>query len=103
MVAGARLFDLPQIVVELLLRGPRRAINALQHRPLFVASPVGARETRQLESAHLLPTHNVRTPAQVHPVASCAVEAEWLIVGQAFDDLPLVRVVFTNGVMLESL
>src|SRR5207302_5475812 len=45
----------------------------------------------------------VRTAAQVDPVATRSVEAEWLVVGQAFDDLALVRVVLARGVVLQGL
>src|SRR5712691_10050101 len=103
MVAAACFFDLPQVVVKLCLRLPGRAIDALQHRPFLVASPVGARDTRQLERTNLLRVVYVRTTAQVDPVTTRSVEAERLVVGQAFDDLALVRVVLALGVVLQGL
>jgi hypothetical protein len=37
------LLESPQVRVKLGLRGPGRSVDALQHRPLLVAPPVGAR------------------------------------------------------------
>jgi hypothetical protein len=54
MVALLRLLDAPQVLVELLLRIPGSAVDALQHRPRLVAAPVGAGRVEQLEGAELL-------------------------------------------------
>ncbi len=103
MVAAARLLDLPQVVLELFLRRPGRAVDALQHWPLLVTAPVGARNAGQLEGADVLRAVDVRPAAQVHPVAARPVETDLLVVGEAFDDLALVWIVFVLRVVLEGL
>src|SRR5688500_7257281 len=54
MVALLRLLDAPEVPIQLFLRFPRRAIDALEHRPRLVAAPVGARGVEELESAEIL-------------------------------------------------
>ena len=103
MVAAARLLDLPQVVVELLLRRPGRAVDALQHRSVFVAAPISARHAGQLEGADVVRAMDVRTTAQIDPVLARSVEADLLVVGEALDNLAFVRVVFALRVVRERL
>ena len=49
VIALLRLLAAPEELVELLLRLPDRAVDPLEHRPLLVAAPVGARHGEQLE------------------------------------------------------
>src|SRR5438270_1054861 len=101
MIAAARLLDLPQVMVKLRLRRPRRAVDSLQHGPVLVAAPVGARDAGQLERADIRRTFDVRSAAQVDPVRARPVHRDLLVVTQAFDDLALVRVVVARRVVLE--
>src|SRR5262245_52394161 len=65
MVAPLRFLEAMQVLFEGLLRLPRGAVDALEHRPLLVPAPVGARELRQLERAEPTRRRNVWTTAQV--------------------------------------
>ena len=65
VVALLRLGPPPQVLVELLLRGPRRPVDALEHRALLVAAPVGAGDGQQLERADLAGARDVRAAAEV--------------------------------------
>ena len=78
-----------QVILELLFVRPGRAIDALQHRVLRIAAPVGARDLRQLEGAELAGRWHVRSAAQVFPVA-LAVERDLLARRDGGDDLGLV-------------
>ncbi len=53
MVALLGLFQAPQVLIEFLLRKPCRAIQALQHRTLLVATPVGSPDAHQLNGTDL--------------------------------------------------
>ena len=65
MVALLGLLAPPQVLVELLLGRPDRAVDALEHRPLLVAAPVRAGDAEQLERADLAGARDVRAAAQV--------------------------------------
>src|SRR4051812_24836548 len=100
MVALLRLLAAPQVGVEILLARPRRAVDALEHRALLIAAPIGASRPEQLERADLAGARDVRTTAQVderalaiegrrrsrRPVALCAGQ-------QVIDDLDLERLI----------
>ena len=87
MIALLRFLQAPEILVELLLAQPGGAIDALEHRVLLVAAPVGARRRQQLEEAHLSRPADVRPPAQVDEVA-LPVERH-AVGGDALEDLDL--------------
>ena len=53
VVALGRLLEAVQVLFELGLRGPRRAVDALQLRVLLVAPPVRAGHAHQLEVAEV--------------------------------------------------
>ena len=110
MVAPFGFFDAMQVLVERLLRLPCGAVDALEHRALFVAPPVRARDLRQLERTELAGRRHVRPAAQVgerditvddiavdRHAAVAAGFARVLVVGVAaahlLDDLDLVRLV----------
>ncbi len=65
MVALLRLGPAPEVAVELVLGGPDRAVDALEHRALLVAPPVGAGDREQLERADPAGARHVGTLAQV--------------------------------------
>ncbi len=57
------LFQLLQVVVQLFLRVPGRAVDALEHRAVLVAAPVRAGHRLELERADLLRVLDVRATA----------------------------------------
>ena len=65
VVALLGLLAPPQEMIELLLRWPGRAVDALHRWPLLVAAPVGARNGEQLERSDLARRLDVRTTTQV--------------------------------------
>ena len=69
VVAPLGLLQPRQVGVELLLRRPGRAVDALQHRPLLVAAPVGAGDGEQLEGADLARAGDVRAAAEIEELA----------------------------------
>src|SRR5687768_10466384 len=90
MVALLRLLDAPQVPIELFLRLPRRAVDALEHGSGLVATPVRARGVEQLEGTQVLRRAEMATAAQVLE-ASVPVERNrrTLRLGQVPDDLDL--------------
>src|SRR2546426_7524963 len=68
VVALLRLLQPPEVLVELLLREPRRAIDPLEHRVLLVAAPVRPRRGEQLEETDLAGGADVRATAEVDEV-----------------------------------
>src|SRR5256885_8097995 len=101
MVPALRLLQPVQVRDEVALRGPRRAVDALELRALLVAPPVRPGQAEQLERAEPLRARDVRAQAQVRP-AVVAVDAEAvaeraLLRLGLLDDLPLVRLVAEAG------
>src|SRR5882724_11562923 len=68
MVALLRLLEPPQMLVELLLREPRGAVDALEHRVALVAPPVGAGGREELEVLHVRGRGRVGPAAEVDEV-----------------------------------
>src|SRR5215207_6875091 len=66
MVTALGLFELVQMRVERSLGLPRRAVDALEHRALLVAPPVGTRHLREPEGAEAFGGRHVRASAQIH-------------------------------------
>ena len=106
MIAFGRLLQLVEMLGQCLLGFPRRAVDALEHRALLVATPVGARDALELEEAELAGRRNVRTDAHVDERVGVAIGADHaaftdfggiVVVGfcglDALDDLDLVRLV----------
>jgi hypothetical protein len=69
VIALLGLFEPPQVLVELLLGRPRRAVDPLQHRVLLVAAPVGAGRGEKPEGPELPRGGHVRTTAEIDEVA----------------------------------
>src|SRR5215470_17493013 len=65
MVAAPRLFELVLICLQLCLRLEQGAIDALQHRILLTAPPVGASDVHELEGRDLARIIHMPTAAQV--------------------------------------
>src|SRR5215203_4491589 len=59
------LLQTPEVRLELLLRRPRRAVDAGEHRVLLVAAPVGPCYVLQLEGAQPARTRDMWAAAQV--------------------------------------
>ena len=66
MIALLGFFEARQVLVELLLREERRAVDALHRRVLRVALPVGVRRRRQLERLEPARRRHVRADAEIH-------------------------------------
>src|SRR4029079_7451239 len=65
MVALPGLVAAPEVRVKLFLRRPGRAVDALEHRPLLIAAPVGAGGAEQLERGDLAGARGMRAAAQI--------------------------------------
>ena len=89
VIALFGLFNHGQVLLQLILAGPGRAINALQHLILVIAAPVSAREFHQLEEFKFAGARHVRAPAQVFKIAF-AVERNIFVGRNAGNDLGLV-------------
>src|SRR5712692_4690636 len=88
MVALLGFFQAPQVLIEFLLREPRRAVDALQHGVILVAAPVCTSYAHQLERADLAGIFDVRAATQVQK-GVLRVDADFLI-RQVFDKLNLI-------------
>src|SRR5439155_15461369 len=89
MIALLGLLEPVQIPIELLLVGPGGAVNALQHLVARIAAPVSPRDLGKLERLELSRGGDVRSAAQVDPIA-LPVQADLVLVRNAGDDLGLV-------------
>src|SRR5438093_8372167 len=95
MVAPLDLLKSLQVVVELLLIGPDRAVDALQLRVALVAAPVRARDRQELERPDLARRRDVRSLAEVdEPI---------VLVGAHATVLDLVVAIFVGPVLGELL
>src|SRR5262245_65046471 len=84
-----RLFELPEIGVELLLLGEGGTIDAAEHFAIGIAAPVGARDLHQLEGvADLAGRGHVRAAAEIEPVA-LLVDPDLLVFRDRVDELDL--------------
>ena len=92
VVAPLRLFQPVEVVVQLFLGRPGRAVDALQHRPALVAPPVGAGHGLEFERADLGRRVDVRSPAEIEKFA-LLVGRDLVVRRQLADDLDLVGVV----------
>jgi hypothetical protein len=65
MIAFLGFLQHLEVLLELVLGGPGRAVDALEHRVLLVAAPVGAGHGQELEVADLLGARRMAAAAQV--------------------------------------
>ena len=101
MVALFCFFEAMQVLFELLVVRPRRAVDALQHRPRVIAAPVRAGHPLQREVAEPPRRGHVRAAAQIDERVAVAVIADRAVtrnlgrVGSVdpLDDLAFVRMV----------
>jgi hypothetical protein len=89
VVALLGFLDALDVLVELLLVGPGRAVDALQLLVLGVAAPVGAGQLRELEDLQEARVRHVRAAAHVD-VFLVVVQAHGLLVGHVLDQAQLV-------------
>ena len=89
VVALLGFLDAADVVVELLLVGPGRAVDALQLLVLGVAAPVGAGQLRELEDLEETRVRHVRAAAHVD-VLLVVVQAHGLLVGHVLHQPQLV-------------
>jgi len=78
-----------QVLLQIFLAGPGRAIHALQHLVLTVTTPIGASDLHKFEVLELAGAGHMGATAQVFEVAF-AVEAHVLARRDGADDLCLV-------------
>src|SRR5207248_7161772 len=69
MIALLRFLEHGEVVIQLLLRFERRAVNPLQLRILFVALVVRAGDVGELERANVSGAHHVRAGAEINEIA----------------------------------
>src|SRR5262249_35547368 len=69
VIALLRLLEAPEILVELVLRRPRGAVDALEHRVLLVPAPVRAGRGEQLERLERARRRDMRASAEIQEFA----------------------------------
>src|SRR5215213_2078381 len=69
MIAALGFLQPRQMSIQLLLRRPGRAVDALQHRPLLVTTPVGAGDREEFEGPNLARAGHMRTAAKIEELA----------------------------------
>src|SRR5829696_5970861 len=92
MIAALGLFQSRQMSIQLLLSRPGRAVDALQHRSLLVATPVGASDREEFEGPNLTGAGHMWTTAKIEKRA-LLVRRDDFALGKTLDQLDLVRVV----------
>ena len=106
VVTFGGFLELVQVISRGLLRFPGGAVDALQHRALLVAAPVGTGHTLQLEVPEPIRTGHVRADAHVDEGVRVSVGADHAALADlggvfriglggldALDDLDLVRLI----------
>src|SRR5690606_21265715 len=81
-----------EVLLQVIRREPRRAVDALEHLALRVASPVRAGRREQLEVLEEAGIRHVRAAAQVQERA-VPVDRDDLILTELLETLELERVV----------
>ena len=89
VVAPFRFLQPGQVLVQSFLAFEGGPVNALEHRPVLVAAPVGPRHMKQLHRRDVGSIRDVRALAKVDEV-TVPVDGQGLCFGQAFDYLLLV-------------
>ena len=89
VIALFSFFQAMEIGLEVLLRRPGGAVNALQHFVVGIAAPIGAGDLGQLEGADA-PSGGQMGPAAKIDEIALAVEGDVFIAGNAGNDLGLV-------------
>ena len=92
MVALPRHLHPREVLLEFLLAGEGRAVDAGEHGIVAVASPVGAGDRKQRDGADTAGVGHVRTAAQVEEIP-LRVDGYDAVLGQIADELDLVWLV----------
>src|SRR3954469_14160011 len=78
--------------IQLLLCRPGRSVDALQHRPLLVTTPVGAGDREELEGSDLPRAGHMGTAAEIEELALLVGRNDFVL-RKALDQLDLIGVV----------
>ena len=89
VIAFFGFFEHVQILLQLFLASPGRAIDALQHFIAVVAAPIGSGHFHQLEMLKLAGGRHMRAATQVFE-GSLSVQRDVFVGGNAGDDFSLV-------------
>ena len=89
VVALFGLLQAHQVLLQVFLAGPGRAVHALKHLVLAVATPVGTRHLHQLEVLELAGAGHMRATAEIFKI-SFAVEADLFTGRNRTNDFGLV-------------
>ena len=89
VVALLGLFEHREVVLQIVLARPGGAVDALQHLVAVVTAPIGPGHLHQLEVLEFAGAWHVGSAAQVFE-AAFAVQAHFLVLRNALDDLRLV-------------
>ncbi|OPY06745.1 MAG: hypothetical protein A4E68_02257 [Syntrophaceae bacterium PtaB.Bin095] len=84
------LLDDPEVLGKLLFRREARAVYALEHLVLFIASPVGAGHVQELEGPNDPRCRDVRSPAQIQVIALGVKAHRPDVAGKVIQELDLV-------------
>jgi hypothetical protein len=78
VIALLGFFEAQQMRGEILLVGPGRAVDALQHLVAMIAAPVGAGQLHQLErlARKLARGRQVRPAAEIAPLVAWRVDGD---------------------------
>src|SRR5215469_9067308 len=94
VVAFFGLLDVLKMVVELLLRKERRAINSLQLRILLIPQPIRTRDVEQLESLNLAGRWDMRPAAEIDKFPGTVDRNFFIGLGELLDEMALHEVAF---------
>src|SRR5260221_14431256 len=90
VIAALRLFELKEVLIELLLAPKRSAVDALQLGVFRVAAPIGAGDVHQFEGlAEVTGRGQMRSDAEIDEIA-LPIEADHLTFRDLADILGLV-------------
>ena len=92
VIALPRFLEPRDVLIEVLLGEPGRAVDALQHLPPLIAAPIRARRMQQLEVLDLPRTGDMRAAAQIDERA-VGVDRDRFVGSQVADALKLERIV----------
>ena len=100
MVALLRLLDVVQVLVEVLLREERSAVDAREHRAGRIAAPVRAGHVRELEGLDRRRVLQMRAAAEVAEVV-LRIDRQRLVGRQVVDQLDLVCLVLVDEALAD--
>ena len=92
MIALLSFLQPPEILIEFLLREPRRSIDALQHGTILITAPVGTRCLHEFERTDLTRILYVRSATEVKK--GILLVDTYFCIGQIFDQFNLISLPF---------